>query len=191
MIKVGTKAPEFTCEAVVDGTIKQISLRDFDNKYKLLFFYPLDFTFVCPTELHALQENIHAFDNRNVQILGCSIDSPYCHIAWLQTPKTRGGIEGVQYPLLADVTKSIAQSYGVLHEEKGVALRGVFLLDKQNIVQYASVNNLSLGRNIKELLRIVDAISHIEKSGEACPANWIMGSKGMKTDTAGLKEYFN
>lgn len=191
MIKVGTQAPEFTCDAIVDGHIKQVSLQDFENKYKLLFFYPLDFTYVCPTELHALQENIHAFDNRNVQILGCSVDSPYCHMAWLQTPKTRGGIEGVQYPLLADVTKVIAKNYDVLHEEKGVALRGVFLLDKNNIIQYASVNNLSLGRNIKELLRIVDALSHVENSGEVCPANWTAGAKAMKTNTAGLKEYFN
>ncbi len=191
MIRVGTKAPEFTCDAVVDGSIKKVSLRDFGDKYKLIFFYPLDFTYVCPTELHALQDNIHAFDNRNVQVLGCSIDSPYCHMAWLQTPKSRGGIEGVQYPLLADVTKTIAKDYGVLHEDGGVALRGVFLLDKNNVVQYASVHNLALGRNIKELLRVVDALSHVENNGEVCPANWVVGSKAMKADQDGLKDYFN
>ena len=191
MIKVGKIAPDFICDAALDGQIKQISLKDFHDSYKLLFFYPLDFTFVCPTELHALQEHLDTFEKLSVQVLAISVDSAHSHLAWLHMPKNKGGIEGISYPLLSDITKSIAREYGVLHEEKGVALRGSFLLDKNNIVQYASINNLSLGRNIQELLRIVHALLFVEKHGEVCPADWNAGKKGLKATQEGLKTYFN
>ena len=190
MITIGTQAPAFSCEAVVNKQIKHVSLTDFDGSYKLLFFYPLDFTFVCPTELHALQENLHEFKQRGVEVLAISVDSAHAHLAWLNTPKNRGGIEGITYPLLADITKSIARDFGVLNEQAGVALRGTFLLDKKNVMQHATVNNLSLGRSVSELLRIIDALMHVEKAGEVCPANWESGKKAMLPTQEGLKQYF-
>ena len=190
MLQVGKKAPDFVCSAVINNHIKQVSLSDHPTAYKLLFFYPLDFTFVCPTELHALQENSEAFAQRNVVVMGISVDSVHSHLSWLSVPKSRGGIEGISYPLLSDLTKSIARSYEVLNEEIGVALRGVFLLDKENVIQYAAVHNLSLGRNISELLRVVDALIHVEQYGEVCPADWSVGKKAMKPTSAGVQEYF-
>ena len=190
MIKIGTQAPAFSCDAIVNNHTKRVSLSDFDGMYKILFFYPLDFTFVCPTELHALQENLSEFKKRGVEVLAISVDSAHAHLAWLNTPKNKGGIEGVSYPLLADITKSIARDYEVLNEQAGVAFRGTFLIDKNNVIQYAAVNNLSLGRSIAELLRIVDALMHVEKAGEVCPANWVSGQKAMKPTQAGLKQYF-
>lgn len=190
MIKIGSKAPAFTCEAVADKKMTTISLDGLKGKYKILFFYPLDFTFVCPTELHALQDHIEEFKKRDVEVMAVSVDSAYSHLAWLNTPKVKGGIEGVTYPLLADITKSLAKEYGVLSEDAGVALRGTFLLDKDDIIQYAAINNLPLGRNIPELVRIVDALKHVETAGEVCPANWTEGKKAMKADQKGLAEYF-
>ncbi|MBY0352932.1 peroxiredoxin [Candidatus Babeliales bacterium] len=190
MIVVGKSAPDFSCDAVENGNIKRVSLKDFDGSYKLLFFYPLDFTFVCPTELHALQEYHEEFKKRDVRVLGISVDSAYSHLAWLEQPKNKGGICGISYPLLADITKKIADDYGVLDQQAGVALRGTFLLDKNNVVQYAAINNLPLGRNIAELVRLVDALQHVEKNGEVCPANWNQGQKAMKTTQAGLQAYF-
>ena len=191
MVKVGKVAPDFICDAVVNNQIKQVSLKDFSDTCKLLFFYPLNFTFVCPTELHALQDHLEAFKKRSTQIFGISVDSVFSHLAWLSTPRNRGGIEGITFPLLSDLTKSISRDYEVLNEAGSVALRGVFLLDRKNVVQYAAVNNLSLGRNIAELLRIVDALEHVEKNGEVCPANWNQGQKAMKATQQGLQEYFN
>lgn len=190
MLSVGKKAPEISCESVVNGVIKHFSLSAVHDKYKLLFFYPLDFTFVCPTELHALQERLSDFTARHVEVIAVSVDSVYSHTAWLNVPRAQGGIAGVTYTMLGDITKSIARDYGVLHEELGVALRGVFLLDKDNVVQYAAVNNLALGRNIAELLRVVDALVHVQAVGEVCPANWEPNHKAMKPNTEGLKEYF-
>lgn len=191
MIKVGKQAPDFSCEAVVNGHIKHISLADYSSGYKLLFFYPLDFTFVCPTELHAMQENIEQFKQRNVQVLAISVDSAHTHMAWLNTPKISGGIQGITFPVLSDIHKSIARSYDVLNEEVGVSLRGVFLLDEKNVVQYASVNNFALGRNVSELLRVVDSLTHVEKHGEVCPANWIVGAPAMTATREGVVKYFN
>jgi len=139
MICVGQKAPDFSCEAVINKQIKKISLSDFDGKYKILFFYPLDFTFVCPTELHAFQALLPEFEKRNVQLLGVSVDSVYSHLAWLNTPKEKGGIAGISYPLLSDINKTIAKEYGVLDDCQGVAFRGVFVIDKNNIIQSNSV----------------------------------------------------
>ena len=190
MIIVGKKAPNFICEAVINKEIKTVSLDNFENKYKLLFFYPLDFTYVCPTEMHALQEQIEEFKKRDVEVLGVSVDSVYSHLSWLDTPKTKGGILGINYPLLSDINKTIARDYGVLNEEAGVALRGVFLLDKNNVVQYSAIHNLSLGRNVHEIIRVIDALCHVEQNGKVCPANWVPGEKSMKPTTKGLHEYF-
>lgn len=191
MIKIGKIAPDFMCEAALEGgTIKQVSLKDFQGIHKLLFFYPLDFTFVCPTELHALQEHLDAFKKLSIEVLAISVDSVHSHLAWLSMPKNKGGIEGISYPLLSDITKSISREYGILNEEKGVALRASFFLDKNNIVQHASINNLSLGRNVKELLRIVNALLYVEKHGEVCPADWHAGKKGMQATKEGIQAYF-
>lgn len=191
MIKIGKVAPDFNCEAVVDGQIKRVCLADYAQSYKVIFFYPLDFTFVCPTELHALQENIDEFKQRNVQPIAVSVDSVHTHLAWLNTPKTCGGIEGVTIPLLSDIHKNIARAYDVLNEEAGISLRGVFLLDKHNVVQFASINNFALGRNMNEILRVIDALQHVEKNGEVCPVNWTSGDRAMTATREGLVQYFN
>lgn len=190
MISIGRKAPAFACDAVVDGSIKRIDLDDFSGQYKVLFFYPLDFTFVCPTELHAFQDALPAFKERNVAVIGCSVDSAYSHSAWLRTPKKQGGIQGVTYPLLADINKEVARSYGVLDAEQGVALRGVFIIDACDVIQCASVNNLPLGRNVHEVLRLIDALQFSEKNGQVCPANWQQGEKAMHPTDKGVADYF-
>lgn len=190
MIRVGQKIQDFSCEAVVNNSIKHVTLNDFADKYKLLFFYPLNFTFVCPTELHALQEHYADFNKRNTEVFGVSVDSIHSHLAWLSTPKSQGGIQGVSYPLISDIKKELAQKFGVLHEEAGVALRGVFLLDKNNVLQFSSINNLALGRSVPELIRLIDALIHVETFGEVCPANWNAGQKAMKADKKGVLEYF-
>lgn len=190
MSLIGKQAPDFTCEALVNGSIKTVSLEDYAQKYKILFFYPLDFSFVCPTELHAFQDNYQEIKKRNGEILGISVDSVYSHQAWLDKPKAEGGIQGIEYPLLSDITKSIAEAYGVLNEQKGIAYRGAFLLDKNNIVQVMHINNLNLGRNIQEMLRLLDALIFTEQHGEVCPANWHAGDKGLETTHASVVDYF-
>ena len=189
-VLVNKPAPDFTAQAVVEGQFKEFKLSDYKGKYVLLFFWPLDFTFVCPTELHAFQDKSDEFKKRNVEVVGVSVDSHFSHFAWVTTPKSQGGIEGVKYPLVADITKSISRDYDVLLEDAGVALRGLFLIDKDGIVQHQVVNNLPLGRNVDEAIRIIDALQHFEAHGEVCPANWTKGDKTMKPDNAGLKEYF-
>jgi peroxiredoxin 2/4 len=189
---VGKAAPHFTAKAAVKGRIvDEFSLREFLGKYILFFFYPLDFTFVCPTELHAFQERLKEFEKRNTQVIGCSIDSWFSHLAWLNTPKSKGGIEGVEYPLVSDINKSIARSYQVLKEDEGIAYRGLFLLDKQGIIRHQLVNDLPLGRSIEEALRMIDALIFFENNGEVCPANWKIGAKGMKPTAEGLVTYFS
>jgi peroxiredoxin 2/4 len=189
---VGRTAPHFTAKAIVKGkVVEEFSLRDFLGKYVLFFFYPLDFTFVCPTELHAFQEKLDEFNKRDTQVVGCSIDSWFSHLAWLNTPKNKGGIEGVEYPLVSDINKHIARNYQVLKEEDGVAFRGLFLIDKQGIVRHQLVNDLPLGRSVDEALRMLDALIFFEKHGEVCPANWKVGAKGMKPTAEGLVTYFN
>jgi len=192
MTLVGKKAPEFKEKAVVEGgkIVSNYTLSQHQGKYVLLFFYPLDFTFVCPTELHAFQEKLSEFEQRNTQVIGCSIDSCYSHYAWLNTEKKTGGIEGVTYPLVADINKTIARDYEVLFEEEGVAYRGLFLIDQKGIVRHQVVNDLPLGRNVDEALRIIDALQYFEKNGEVCPANWKQGSSSMKPTQDGLKKYF-
>ncbi|MHC5179315.1 MAG: redoxin domain-containing protein, partial [Planctomycetota bacterium] len=153
-------------------------------------FYPLDFTFVCPTELHAFQEKYDEFSKRDVEVVGVSVDSHYSHFAWVNTPKQSGGIEGVRYPLVADLTKSISKDYDVLLEDGSVALRGFFLIDKGGVVQHQVVNNLPLGRNVDEAIRMVDALQFFEQNGEVCPANWNKGDKSMVPTDDGLKDFF-
>lgn len=191
-ILVGKKAPDFKTKAVVNGRIvDDLSISAFQGKYIILFFYPLNFTFVCPTELHAFQDHIKEFEERGVTILGCSVDSCFSHIAWQNIPRSQGGIQGIEYPILADINKEIAKAYDVLKEDDGIAYRGLFLIDQEGIVRHQIVNDLPLGRSIDETLRMVDALIFHQNHGEVCPANWGKGKKSMKATLDGLKEYFS
>ena len=188
---IGKKAPNFSCQGVIGGQVRNdITLDTFAGKYKVLFFYPKDFTFVCPTELHAFQDRLPEFAEHNTEVIGCSIDEPATHCAWLKTPKKEGGIEGVTYALLCDVDHTIAREYGVYDEANKVAFRGLFILDKNNVVQCVMINNAPFGRSVDEVLRLVEAVQFVEKNGQACPANWQEGKSGIKTDKEGLLEYF-
>jgi peroxiredoxin (alkyl hydroperoxide reductase subunit C) len=190
-VLVGKKAPDFQATAVVGGgDFKEIKLSDYAGKNVLLFFYPLDFTFVCPTELHAFQAKAEDFKKLNTEVIAVSIDSHFSHLAWLNTPESEGGIKGVKYPVVADINKTIARDYDVLVPSAGVALRGAFLIDKDGIVRHQTVNDLPLGRNIDEFLRIIEAWSFHQEHGEVCPANWKKGAKSMKATQQGLKAYF-
>lgn len=190
-VLVGKKAPSFVAKAVEGNKIiDDFSLEDFQGKYVIFFFYPLDFTFVCPTELHAFQDKVEEFEKRGAQVIGCSVDSWFSHLNWLTTPKTRGGIEGVKYPIVSDLTKSISRDYDVLKEDEGIAYRGLFLIDKEGFVRHQIVNDLPLGRSTDEALRMLDALIFFEQHGEVCPANWQEGKKALKPDQAGLVEYY-
>jgi len=188
---VGKKAPEFIAKAVIkDKIVDNFSLSSLKGKYVIFFFYPLDFTFVCPTELHAFQERLADFQKLNAEVIGCSIDSPYSHYAWLQTPMENGGIEGVEYPIISDLRKDIAESYGVLIPHEGIAFRGLFLIDKEGTVRHQVVNDLPIGRSVDEALRVLEALTYYEENGEVCPANWTKGAKALTPDTEGVKQYF-
>ena len=188
----GKKAPNFTTSAVINGNqiVDDFSLSNYEGKYVLFFFYPLDFTFVCPTELHAFQEKVAEFESRNTQVIGCSVDSKHTHFAWLNTPAEKGGIQGIKYPLVADLTKSIAADYDVLKEDEGIAFRGLFLIDRERIIRHQVVNDLPLGRNVDEAIRMIDALQFHEANGEVCPANWNKGDRAMSADTEGVQTYF-
>lgn len=188
---VGKKTPEIQAKAALNGQIVDFSLSNYLGQYVVLFFYPLDFTFVCPTELHAFQEKLAEFEKRNAQVIGCSVDSCYSHLAWLGTPKLKGGIAGVSYPIISDLQKTIARDYQVLKEDEGIAFRGLFLIDQNGIVRHQLINDLPLGRSVDEVIRLLDALIFHEKHGEVCPANWKAGAKAMKPDEKGLAEYFN
>ncbi|MEX1012997.1 MAG: peroxiredoxin [Waddliaceae bacterium] len=191
-VLVGKPAPKFNAKAVVGNKIvDNFNLDQFEGKYVVLFFYPLDFTFVCPTELHAFQEKLAEFEKRNATVIACSVDSCYSHYAWLNTKKTNGGIEGITYPIISDINKDIARSYDVLHADEGVAFRGLFLIDMKGVVRHQIVNDLPLGRSVDEALRILDALNFFETNGEVCPANWNNGEKSMQPDQEGLKKYFS
>ena len=190
-VQVGQPAPNFKAQAVVDGQFKQISLSDYRGKHVVLFFWPLDFTFVCPTEIVAFSEAAPKFAERNTAVLGASIDSHFVHLAWQKTPRTEGGLGKINFPMIADTNHKISQDYGVLLEDAGVALRGLFLIDKEGVVRHMLVNDLPLGRSTDEALRVVDALIHFEKNGEVCPANWKPGAKSMKPDVEGSKSFFN
>ena len=192
MSLVGKKAPKFQGKAILQGkTIDEVSLEDYLGKYVVFFFYPLDFTFVCPTELHAFQDKLEEFHKRGAEVVGCSIDSVFSHYAWLQVPKHKGGVQGITYPLVSDIHKKIAQDYGVLNEEEGVAFRGLFLIDPEGIIRHVLINDLPLGRSVEEAIRMLDALIFHEKNGEVCPANWREGGKGMRPNNEGLVSYFS
>ena len=186
---VSQKAPDFTADAFVNGEFKKVSLADYKGKKVVLFFYPLDFTFVCPTEILAFVDRIDDFKKRHTEVIGASVDSQFTHHAWAQVDRKDGGIKGVNYPLIADLSKNIARSYGVLLEDAGIALRGLFIINKDGILKHSTINHLDLGRNVDEVLRMLDAIDFSEEHGEVCPANWKKGDKAMKPTEAGLKEY--
>jgi len=183
-VLVGKQAPDFTAAAVLaDGTIQEdFSLSQFKGRYVVLFFYPLDFTFVCPSELIAFDHRIKFFEELDVQVIGCSIDSQFTHSAWRNTDVNDGGIGPVAYPLVADVKHEICKAYDVEFDAAGVAFRGSFLIGKDGIVQHQVVNNLPLGRNVDEMLRMVDALQFAEEHGEVCPAGWNKGDPGMVPD---------
>lgn len=190
-VLVGKPAPDFTVTAVMpDGSLKEnFQLSDYKHtKYVVLFFYPLDFTFVCPSEIIAFDHRVAEFNKRGVQVIGCSVDSQFTHSAWRRTAVNKGGIGPVGYPLAADLTKDIAREYDVLLPG-GVALRGSFLIDKHGIVQHQVINNLPLGRNVDEMLRMVDALQFHEAHGEVCPAGWTKGAKGMQPNAEGVASY--
>ncbi len=190
-VLVGKQAPDFTAAAVQGNEmIDEFKLSDHKGKYIVLFFYPLDFTFVCPTELHAFNKKLDEFKERGVEVIAVSVDSKFSHYAWLTTPTAKGGIEGVNYPLVSDLNKTISKDYDVLVEGAGVAYRGLFLIDKDFTVRHQVVNDLPLGRSVDETLRMVDALQFTDKHGEVCPADWHEGDKSMKPTQDGLEEYF-
>ena len=189
---VGRKAPSFSGKAAFKGkTVADFSLGSLLGKYVVLFFYPLDFTFVCPTELHAFQIKLEEFHKRGAELVACSVDSCYSHQAWLNTPKLQGGIEGIEYPILSDLNKSIARDYHVLNEEEGIAYRGLFIIDPEGIVRHQLINDFPIGRSVDEVLRILDALIFHKLHGEVCPANWHSGAKSMKATPEGLAQFFS
>jgi peroxiredoxin (alkyl hydroperoxide reductase subunit C) len=206
-VLVGKKAPSFTAPAVVNGgqIVEDFTLDQFIGKNPVVFFfYPKDFTFVCPSELHAFQSKLAEFEARGAKVVACSTDTPESHWGWLQVPKGKGGIEGITYPIVADVTKTISEAFGVLageyeYDMEGslvatgpmIAYRGLFLIDKEGTVMHQLVNNFPLGRNVDEALRMVDALQFFEENGEVCPANWTKGEEGMKATFDGVAEYLS
>lgn len=188
-VLVTKEAPLFTAQAVMaDNSIKELSLKSYKGKYVLMFFYPLDFTFVCPSEIIAFDRALDEFKKRDCEVLGISVDSQYSHYAWKNTPVNSGGIGNIQFPLIADLDKSIAEAYDVLLAD-GISLRGIFLIDREGIVRHQLVNDLPLGRSVEEALRVVDALQFTEKYGEVCPANWKPGEAAMKPTAEGVAEY--
>jgi len=185
-------APDFTAVAVMpDNTFNEkFSLSDYRGKYVILFFYPLDFTFVCPSEIIAFDKALDRFKEKNCEVIGVSIDSQFTHLAWKSSPVVAGGIGNINYPLVADLDKSISQKYGVLLPE-GIALRGTFLIDKEGIIRHMVLNDLPLGRSIEEAIRMVDALQFHEEHGDVCPANWKQGEEGMKPTADGVADYLS
>ena len=204
---IGKKAPVFKSNAVINGgeIVENFSLEQFIGKKEVIFFfYPLDFTFVCPTEIIAFQDKMQEFEKRNVAVVGCSVDSEFSHWAWLNTEKNNGGIKGVKFPLVADLSKTIAENFGVLageydFDEEGnstfigaaVAYRGLFLIDKNGVVRHSVINDLPLGRSVDEAIRMVDALQHFEEYGEVCPANWQQGDDAMNASAEGVADYLS
>lgn len=186
---VTREAPDFAAQAVMpDNSFAEFKLSSLRGKYTVLFFYPLDFTFVCPSEIIAFDKALAEFKKRDCEVVGVSIDSHFSHLAWKNTPREHGGIGNVQFPIVADIKKSIARDYGILFNES-IALRGLFLIDKKGVVRHQVVNDLPLGRSVEEALRMVDALQFFESHGEVCPANWKPGEKAMKPSADGVREY--
>ncbi|MBK7710469.1 MAG: peroxiredoxin [Bacteroidales bacterium] len=206
-VLVGKKAPVFSATAVVNGgeIVEGFSLEQFlGKKYVVFFFYPADFTFVCPTELIAFQDKIKEFEARNVALIGCSVDSEFSHWKWLQTEQNNGGIKGVRYPIVSDLAKTISENYDVLagnyeYSDEGdvsfkgtpMSYRGLFIIDKNGVVRHQTVNDMPLGRSVTETLRMIDALQFFEENGEVCPADWHKGEKGMKATQDGVADYLS
>jgi len=205
-VLVGRKAPGFSASAVINGNdiVENFTLEQFKGKYVILFFYPKDFTFVCPTELYAFQEKLEEFKSRNVELIGVSTDTEQSHWGWLNMEKNAGGIKGITYPLVADTNKTISTNYDVLvgdwdYNQEGemtaigelIAYRGLFLIDKEGVVRHQLVNDLPLGRNVNEAMRMVDALQHLEEHGEVCPANWVKGADAMTATHEGVADYLS
>jgi len=188
---VGLAAPDFTATAVVDQEFKEISLSQYRGKYVVLFFYPLDFTFVCPTEITAFSDRYAEFSSRNTEVLGVSVDSQFSHLAWVQTDRKNGGLGDIAYPLVADLNKTIARDYQVLDEDAGIALRGLFIIDPDGVVMHSTINNLPVGRSVDETLRVLQAFQYVQSHpDEVCPANWTPGEKTMNPDPVKSKDFF-
>ncbi|WOL00859.1 2-Cys peroxiredoxin BAS1, chloroplastic [Canna indica] len=190
---VGNKAPDFEAEAVFDQEFIKVKLSDYiGKKYVILFFYPLDFTFVCPTEITAFSDRYSDFEKLNTEVLGVSVDSVFSHLAWVQTDRKSGGLGDLNYPLISDVTKSISKSFGVLIPDQGIALRGLFIIDKEGVIQHSTINNLAIGRSVDETMRTLQALQYVQENpDEVCPAGWKPGEKSMKPDPKLSKEYFS
>ena len=190
-LRVGMQAPNFAATAVVDQEFKDITLSQYRGKYVVLFFYPLDFTFVCPTEITAFSDRYSDFSNKNTEVLGVSVDSKFTHLAWIQTPRNEGGIGDINYPLVSDLKREICQSYNVLNDD-GEADRGLFIINPNGVIMHSTINKAPVGRNIDETLRILQAYQYVESHpDEVCPAGWTPGDKTMKEDPKGSKEYFS
>ena len=190
-LRVGMQAPDFATTAVVDQEFKDITLSQYRGKYVVLFFYPLDFTFVCPTEITAFSDRYSDFSSKNTEVLGVSVDSKFTHLAWIQTPRNEGGIGDINYPLVSDLKREICQSYNVLNED-GEADRGLFIINPKGVIMHSTINKAPVGRNIDETLRILQAYQYVESHpDEVCPAGWTPGDKTMKEDPKGSKEYFS
>lgn len=186
---VTREAPDFTAQAVMgDNAFEELKLSSYRGKYVILFFYPLDFTFVCPSEIIAFNDRLDEFHAKDTEIIGVSVDSHYTHLAWKKTPREEGGIGDIRYPLVADLNKNISRDYGVLIDES-VALRGLFLIDRDGVIRHALVNDLGLGRSVDEAMRILTALSFTEEHGEVCPANWTEGDDAMVATPEGVAEY--
>ncbi len=190
-LRVGMQAPDFSATAVVDQEFKDITLSQFRGKYVVLFFYPLDFTFVCPTEITAFSDRYSDFSSKNTEVLGVSVDSKFTHLAWIQTPRNEGGIGDINYPLVSDLKREICQAYNVLNDD-GEADRGLFIINPNGVIMHSTINKAPVGRNIDETLRILQAYQYVESHpDEVCPAGWTPGDKTMKEDPKGSKEYFS
>ncbi len=190
-LRVGQQAPDFSATAVENQEFKTVSLSDFRGQYVVLFFYPLDFTFVCPTEITSFSDRAQEFKDINTQILGVSVDSEFSHLAWIQTDRKNGGVGDLNIPLVSDMKKEISNAYNVLDPDAGVALRGLFIIDKEGTIQHATVNNLAFGRNVDEVLRTLQAIQYVQANpDEVCPEGWKPGEKTMNPDPVKSKVYF-
>jgi len=188
--KIGAPAPAFSAQALVNGEFKQVSLSDYKGKYVVLFFYPLDFTFVCPTEIIAFSEAAHQFQKIGCEVIAASTDSVFSHLAWTNTERKQGGLGEMKIPILADTNHKISKAYGCLKEDDGIAFRGLYIIDNNGILRQITINDLPVGRSVEETLRLVQAFQFVDKNGEVCPAGWKPGSDTMKADPKGSKEYF-
>ena len=189
--RIQKQAPGFTAKAVVNGEFKDVSLSDYKGSYVVLFFYPLDFTFVCPTEIIAFNDRAAEFEELNCKVLACSTDSHFSHLAWTNVPRKKGGLGNMQIPIIADKTMEISKKYGVLKEDEGVSFRGLFIIDDKGVLRQITINDMPVGRSVGETLRLVKAFQFTDEHGEVCPAGWNPGDDTMKPDVKDSQTYFN